>query len=164
VANKKPDTENLLPGHMPGCGRPKGSRNRKNLAYEALAEKDAVEIIKQVIAKALEGDMNAAQVILSRIWRVPRDRLVKIDLPPVACATEVPAFIGAVLKAVADAEITPAEGDSIASIIGKLQSAVTLVELEERIRQIEAGGTAAPRLAAGRCVRCGRLDVPGICR
>jgi hypothetical protein len=148
--NKKPDSENLLPGHKPGRGRPKGSRNRKNLVYDALAEKDSFEIIKQVIAKALAGDLNAAQIILNHIWRVPRDRLVKIDLPPVACAADVPAFIGAVLKAVADAEITPAEGDSIAAIVAKLQSAVTLAELDQRIRQIETGTPPLPRLAAVR--------------
>jgi hypothetical protein len=57
----------------------------------------------------------------------------------------VPGFIGAVLKALANAEITPAEGDSLASIIGKLQSAVTLVELEERLQQIEASTAPAPK-------------------
>lgn len=150
MANKQPHTEHLRHDGNPMGGRPKGSRNKKNLVYNALAEKDAVEIIKQVIAKALAGDMNAAQVILSRIWRVPRDRLVKVDLPPVAWAAEVPAFIGAVLKAVADAEITPAEGDSIAAIVAKLQSAVTLVELDQRIRQIETSTPPPPRLAAVR--------------
>ena len=150
MVNKQPDTDNLLPGNKPGRGRPRGSRNKKNLAYDALVEKDAIEIIKQVIAKALEGDMNAAQVILSRIWRVPRDRLVKIDLPPVGCTAEVPAFIGAVLRAVADAKITPAEGDSLAAIIARLQSAVTLVELEQRIWQIETGTALPPRFAAVR--------------
>jgi hypothetical protein len=65
-------------------------------------------------------------------------------------ATDAPALIGAVLKAVVDAEITPAEGDSLASIIGKLQSAVTLTELEKRIRLIEASTAPAPRLAAMR--------------
>jgi hypothetical protein len=150
MANKQPDTSHLEPGNKRGRGRPKGSRNKRSLAYDALAKKDAVEIIRQVISKALAGDMNAAQMILSKIWRVPRDRLVKIDLPPVGCAAQVPAFIGAVLKAVADAEITPAEGDSFASIIGKLQSAVTLTELEERIRLIEASTAPTPRLAAMR--------------
>jgi hypothetical protein len=41
----------------------------------------------------------------------------------VACAADVPVFIGAALKAVADAEITPAEGDNIAYIIARLQPA-----------------------------------------
>jgi hypothetical protein len=150
MANKQPHTEHLPNAGNPGRGRPRGSRNKKNLAYDALAQNEAIEIIEQVIAKALAGDMNAATIILNRIWRVPRDRLVKIDLPPVACATDVPAFIAALLKAVADAEITPAEGDSLASIIGKLQSAVTLTELEERIRLIEASTAPAPRLAAMR--------------
>jgi hypothetical protein len=150
MANKQPHTEHLPHDGNPRGGRPKGSRNKKNLAYDGLAEKDAVEIIKQVIAKALEGDVRAAEIILSRIWRVPRDRLVQLDLPTVVSAAEVPGFIGAVLKAVANAEITPAEGDSLASIIGKLQSAATLVELEERLEHIETGTAPPPRLAAAR--------------
>ena len=146
MANKQPDSSGLLREGKAGRGRPHGSRNKKSVAYDAMAEQDAVQIIAKVVAKALEGDMNAATIILNRIWRVPRDRLVKIDLPPVTRAAEVPAFIGALLRAVADAEITPAEGDSLASIIAKLQSAVTLADLEQRIRQIETG-TAPARLA-----------------
>ena len=79
----------------------------------------------------MAGDMNAAY----------------LDLPPATDAPDVPALIDAVLKAVASAEITPTEGGSLASIIGKLQSAVTLTELEGIQQQIETG-TATP-LAQG---------------
>jgi hypothetical protein len=60
---------------------------------------------------------------------------------------KVPSFLGAVIKAVTDAKITPAEGESLASIIDKLQSAVALIQLEQRVEQIEASTSSQPRLA-----------------
>lgn len=146
MANKEPDSNNLLSGHRPGRGRPQGSRNKRNVAYDVMAERDAESIIGNVVGKALDGDMNAAKIILDRIWRVPRDRLIKINLPPINSIADVPPFIAGVVQAVANAEITPAEGASLGALIDRFQSALALVDLEQRIQQLETGAPS-PRLA-----------------
>lgn len=141
MSNKQPDSEHLITGHKPGRGRPNGSRNKKNLAYDALAANDAERIIAKVVHKAVEGDMNAAQIILNRLWRPPRDRTVKIDLPPVAGVADVPRVLSQLLEAVAGGEITPAEGQSVASIIDRLKDALALTDIDQRIQRLEAASS-----------------------
>lgn len=138
MANKQPDSQHLIAGHKPGRGRPNGSRNKKNLAYDALAANDAERIIAKVVDKAVDGDMNAAQIILNRVWRPPRDRTVQIDLPPMGSVADVPPALAKLLEAVAGGQLTPAEGQSVAAIVDRLQSALALTDIEQRLQRLEA--------------------------
>ncbi|MET0168076.1 MAG: hypothetical protein ABW318_24185, partial [Vicinamibacterales bacterium] len=63
---------------------------------------------------------------------------------------DLPNVIDAILQACAGGKLTTTEASDLVNVIARLQSALTLVELEQRIRQIETGTAPSPRLAAVR--------------
>lgn len=80
----------------------------------------------------------------------PRGTMVRFDLPRIQSAKAVPNVIDAILQACAGGKLTTTEASDLVNVISRLQSAVTFVELEQRIRQIETGMALPLRLAAVR--------------
>ena len=70
-------------GNPGGPGRPRGARSKINLLLDQLAAENAQEILSKVIEAAREGDRKAQDIVLKRLWSVPRDRPIEVDLPPV---------------------------------------------------------------------------------
>jgi hypothetical protein len=59
-----------LSGNPNGC--PRGSRHKASILAERLIETDIEEVIRAVIAKAKEGDMTAAKIIVERLARLAK--------------------------------------------------------------------------------------------
>lgn len=57
-------------------GKPKGARNKSTLAAEALLEGSLDKICKRVEEEALNGNMQAAKMILDRFIPVRKDRVI----------------------------------------------------------------------------------------
>src|ERR1700733_2123874 len=64
-------------------GKPKGARNKSTLAAEALLEGSLERICKKVEEEALNGNMQAAKMILERFLPPRKDRCIEIDIPSV---------------------------------------------------------------------------------
>ena len=64
---------------------------------------------------------------------------MQIDLPPMGSVADVPPALAKLLEAVAGGELTPAEGQSIAAIVDRLQSALALTDIEQRLQRLETG-------------------------
>src|SRR5262245_22940203 len=120
-----------------GPGRPAGSRNAATLALDKLAEGDAEAVLKQVMDAAKGGDMRAAEIVLARIWPVKKGRPVSLRLPAIMTASDVVAAVGTVADAVAAGDITPDEGQAVASILEAKRKAIETVELESRVAALE---------------------------
>ena len=65
-------------------GKPKGARNKSTLAAEALLEGSLEKICKKIEEEALNGNMQAAKMILERFLPPRKDRCIEIDLPSIA--------------------------------------------------------------------------------
>lgn len=130
------------PGWVPGmkspnpAGRPKGIVDKRQKLHSAFAD-DAVSIAKVVIDKALEGDMQAANIALARIAPPLRAQAERVqfelsdDVPLSAQARQI-------LQAVADAKI---DADTAKLLIGCLQSVAgirAVEDLESRLLILEA--------------------------
>ena len=117
------------------AGRPKGILDRRQKLQNAFAA-DAVAIAKVVIAAALEGDMQAANICLARLVPAlkPQAERVAFELD---AAAPVPNQIEAVLAAVADATLAPDVAQVIIASLGKLADARAVEELEARIAKLE---------------------------
>lgn len=76
-----------------------GSRNRVLTALNRVGEDAAEAIFRSAIARATEGDQQAAAQILSRAWPARKGRAVESDLPPLMNASDLPVALGAIVSA-----------------------------------------------------------------
>lgn len=119
-------------------GRRHGSRNGASLAVEALLEGEVEGLTRKAISLAMAGDTTALRLCLDRIAPPRKDRAVTFDLPDVSLAADHPGALQAVLKAVAVGDLTPMEGQGLATMIDTHRRAVEMVEIEERLAKLEA--------------------------
>ena len=125
------------PGNPGGPGRREGSRNKATLLLDALADGEAETILSKQIEKAKEGDQRAAEFILGRAWPARRGRPVSIDLPPIETAADLVKALGVVANAVAVGELSPEEGDAVASILDAKRRAIETTDVLTRIEALE---------------------------
>ena len=70
-------------------GKPKGSRNKSSLVAEALLEGSLEKICRKIEEEAVNGNMQAAKMILERFLPPRKDRLIRIDLPEIKTYEDV---------------------------------------------------------------------------
>ncbi len=120
------------------AGKPKGARHRATVMIEALLEDGAESIAKAVVEQATAGDMAAARLVLDRLCPAPKDRRISLQLPAdLNSAAKVSEAGFAVLQAVAEGEITPQEGATVAGILEGRRKALETQELEARVAALE---------------------------
>jgi uncharacterized protein DUF5681 len=157
------------------AGRPKGSRNRATLMAEALMDGEAQKLTRIALEMALDGDAVALRFCLARLVPVRRDRPVEIELPlppegEIVTAAETEAALGAIIRAVVEGQLAPAEGALVAGLVERRARAAEAVRQGGRddAAKIEAETEAAPRPAAlaapvFRPVFSGARPRPGSC-
>jgi hypothetical protein len=100
-----------------GKGRPKGSVNRLTLLAKEIFEEAAEEMIGNLTIMAKVGDPVALRLVMARIYPVRAGAPVEFDMPTVRHADDVPAAYNALLQAVADGQVTPAEAVQITRVL-----------------------------------------------
>jgi Family of unknown function (DUF5681) len=121
------------------AGKPPGARHRATMAAEALLDGEVQALTRKAIERALEGDGVALRLCLERILPARKDRPVKFDLPPIKTASDICKALGAIAKSMAAGELTPDEAGTVATVMEAHRKAIETVELEERVRRLEAG-------------------------
>jgi hypothetical protein len=118
-------------------GRPIGSRNKKNVIAEEFA-KDGSRIARVVIDAALEGDLQAANLVLQRLSPQLRARAEKVtfyltpDAPLTTQAEQV-------LAAISNGDIDPQTGHLLIGCITALAGLKQVDDLEQRLSALEGG-------------------------
>ncbi|MCW9059727.1 MAG: DUF5681 domain-containing protein [Gammaproteobacteria bacterium] len=127
-------------GWLPGQsgnpkGRPKGTRNKKNVIAQEF-EKEASEVARVVMKAALKGDMTAANMVLQRLSPPLRARAEKVmfELTPDAPLTEQAQQI---LTAVAAGDIDPETGKLLIDAISAFAGLKQVDDLEARLIALE---------------------------
>jgi hypothetical protein len=123
-------------------GRRFGSRNKATMAALELLTDEAEALTRKAVEVALAGDPTAMRLCLERI--LPRDRAVKFALPPIKSAADIARAMEAVTAALADGQITPAEGQAIAKVITTFVQAIEASEFDRRLQLIETDQTPLP--------------------
>jgi hypothetical protein len=97
---------------------------------------DANEIVEVVIAKAKEGDLQAAAIVLGRVMPTlaAQAEKVQFDLDPSAPLAQQ---VEQVLAATAAGEIAPDNAKRIIETIGALGAIRQMDELEQRLTALE---------------------------
>jgi hypothetical protein len=125
------------PGNPGGPGRPVGSRNKATLALDQIADDAGKAILEKMVEAAKDGDLRAADLVLSRIWPARKGRPISLELPKIDTAADLVAGLGRVADAVAAGDITPDEGQAVSAVLETKRRAIETLELEIRITALE---------------------------
>ena len=125
------------PGNPGGPGRPQGSRNKATLALDRIADDAGEDILKKMVEAAKDGELRAAELVLQRIWPIRKGRPISLELPKIETAADLVAALGRIADAVGAGEITPDEGQAVASILEAKRRAIETVDLESRLSALE---------------------------
>ena len=138
LQRKRPRGRPFKPGESGNPkGRPLGSRNRMTLAAEALLGDEALGITRKCVALALAGNSVALKLTVDRILPVYRDRLVSFKLPRMEKPEDGAAAMAAIVAAVADGHVSPAEAAELATVVQSFLHALETTQLEHRLRALE---------------------------
>jgi hypothetical protein len=125
------------PGNPGGPGRPVGSRNKATLALDQIADDAGKAILEKMVEAAKDGDLRAADLVLSRIWPARKGRPISLELPKINTAADLVTSLGRVADAVAAGDITPDEGQAVSAVLETKRRAIETLELETRITALE---------------------------
>ena len=114
-------------------GRPKGARNRKSLALEALLDGEAEALTRTAIEKAFDGHGLALRLCMERIAPAPKDRPVVFSMPNIKSAKDAAMAASAVLAAVSEGDLTPIEAGRVMSLIDSFRRTLELTDIENRL-------------------------------
>lgn len=127
-------------GFAPGVsgnpnGRPLGARNKTTLAVEALLDGEAQALTRKAIERALEGDTTALRLCLDMIAPPRRDRPTPFDMPKLREVADARDALAAVVRAVAEGELTPAEATTLAALIERFADVDSATDDARRSRE-----------------------------
>ena len=118
-------------------GKARGTLHRATRAALELLEGDLAAITQVCIEKAKAGELLAVKLILDKLLPNQRERSINLKVPRVKGAQDLPQAFEAVMKAVADGEITPGEGQALTAMLETYRKGFELVELEARLTALE---------------------------
>jgi hypothetical protein len=116
-------------------GRKPGSKNRTTLVAEALLKGEEFELVRKAIELAKAGDIQMLKFLLDRI--LPKDRSVRVDVPPMKHASDAIEALGALIDAVGAGQIAPTEGSALASLVVARARMINDAEVNLRLDDIE---------------------------
>src|SRR5215203_4956535 len=119
-------------------GRPPGSRNKTTRAIDALFDGEAEALTRKAIELAKAGDLVALRLCLDRICPPRKARPVSFALPELSTAADAKLAASALVKAVADGELTPGEASELGRLLDAFTRVLDAAEFEERISRLEA--------------------------
>jgi len=125
------------PGNRLGRGRPPGSRNKANAAFDEVLGKNGRAILTKLVVQAIQGDSTAMRLCVERLLPARRQAPVKFKLPRIATAEDVSNAVEHLLQAVARGQLTPLEGQTIGAVLDVRRRAIETQEIERRLRTLE---------------------------
>jgi hypothetical protein len=107
------------------------------LLAEKLMEKDVEGIVNVVIARALDGNLEAAKIVLERLVPVRRGRPTPFTMPAMDAAGVAEAF-AALVANVASGRLTVEEGQAVANLLDMQRKAIETSELADLVKKLAA--------------------------
>jgi len=117
------------------AGRPKGIVDKRQKLQNAFAD-DAVAIVKVVISKALEGDMQAANIALARIAPPIKAQAERVQFE-LSSDVSLSEQARQILAAVAEGKVDAETGKVLIGCIQSVAGIKAIEELEHRIVTLE---------------------------
>jgi hypothetical protein len=118
-------------------GRPKGSRHKYVLAVQDILDGEAETLGRKVVDLALAGDTAALRLCLERIVPPKKHLSVEFDLPAISDANGMVEAAKAVLQAVSEGKLAPADATVVMTLVERFGRVLELSEYEARIKALE---------------------------
>jgi len=131
------------------AGRPAGSRNKSALFVEALLEGESAALVRKTVEMGKKGDIGALRLCLERMSPPRRERLVEFDMPKITRVEDAGAATAAILDAVANGRITPAEGELVARTVKIHTDAMHAGDLGNPVAELEEVVAKVARYVGG---------------
>lgn len=126
----------FLPGNPGGPGRPRGEPAKLARATREKWSGRFDQLAENIMDQALKGDLEAARIVMERMWPRPKDAPVCLaDMPTSGSIADMTKGI---IQAVAQGELTPSEGQALAQIVASHARAVEIADIEQRLEAIAA--------------------------
>lgn len=119
------------------AGRPSGARNRTTMAVMELLEGQEEALTQRAVELALASDTTALRLCMDRIAPPRKDNPVEFPLPRMTSARDAAVAAGAVLEAVAVADLTPAEATTVMGLVDSFRRTLETSDLEARLTALE---------------------------
>jgi hypothetical protein len=130
--NLERENKNLKPNKR---GRPKGVPDVRSL-HKYIGTEEGQKLINRVKEKALEGDMQAASILINKMYSTPKN-----VAPPVLFELDEKASLheqaSSILQACSNGIIDPDTAASLISSISNIARVFELSELEQRLKALE---------------------------
>jgi hypothetical protein len=107
------------------------------IAIEALLEDEGEALARKAIELAKADDMQALRLCMDRLAPPRRDSPVAFDLPEMKTVSDAVLAMGALVKAVAEGDLTPTEAAELTRMVQAFAKIIETAEFEERIRKLE---------------------------
>ena len=135
------------------AGRPRGSRNKKTIALEALVDGESEAVMQKMITLAKMGDDVAMRLCVERMMAPRRERPVPLALPRIESDADARRASADVLESLAEGKITPKEAEHLLRAIAGATVILQSSEIVARLTRIEQwlaqrAGEAPRQLAA----------------
>jgi hypothetical protein len=141
----------FLPGQSGNpAGRPRGARNKKTIALEALLDGESEALMQKMIGMAKVGDDLAMRLCMERMLAPQRERPVPLHLPRIECEADACRASAEVIAALGEGEITPKEAEHLMRAIAGAAVIMQSSEIAARLQRIEQRLAERPALAAPR--------------
>jgi Family of unknown function (DUF5681) len=131
------------------AGRPRGSRNKKTIALEALLDGESEAVMHKMITLAKMGDDVAMRLCVERMMPPRRERPVPLQLPRIESDADARRASADVVEALAEGEIAPKEAEQLLRAIAGASVILQSSEIAARLAWIEQRlaprGEGAPR-------------------
>jgi Family of unknown function (DUF5681) len=119
-------------------GKPKGAKNKSTLAAESLLASSLETVCRRIEEEAVNGNMQAAKMILERFLPPRKDRLIKINLPEIKTYRDILSASNSIILAVGQGIISPSEGEALSRAITSHAQILEANELEQRLEALES--------------------------
>jgi hypothetical protein len=124
-------------------GRKAGSRNRASVVAFALIEGDAEELARKAVQLAKSGNVVMLKFLLGRL--LPRERSIRLELPPMEFADDAVEAHSAIVRAVSDGFISPSEAAALAALMTSYGRAIDMADVVKRLDALEAQIKGTPQ-------------------
>jgi Family of unknown function (DUF5681) len=137
-------------GHFPpgtsgnAAGRPKGAKgdNAKHVAMAArlankLGAKKLGNIVKVLTDAAEAGDVQAASLLMARVWPAPKTRLLSFPMPEIRNADDVRMAQIGFMNGVASGLLTVDEAEKLSAMAERAGQAIAEAAFEHHLERIQ---------------------------